>query len=48
MKPKTIILVCAAVLEEVTKAFALIPEFVTLAAYPNAQGSTLEVGIILH
>lgn len=48
MKPKIVISICAAVPATVATVFALIPEMVTLAAFPEAQGYALAVGVTLR
>jgi len=48
MKTKLVLSICAAVPAIVAVVFASIPELVTLAAFPEAQGYALEIGVTLR
>ena len=48
MKTKLVLSICAAVPAIVATAFVSIPELLTLAAFPEAQGYALEIGVTLR
>ena len=48
MKTKLVLSICAVVPAIVAAAFVSIPELVTLATFPEAQGYALEIGVTLR
>ena len=48
MKTKLVLSICAVVPAIVSTVFASIPELVTVAAFPEAKGYALEIGVTLR
>ena len=48
MKTKLVLSICAVVPAIVATVFVSIPELVTLAAFPEAQGYALDIGVTLR